>query len=601
MYSGLLQTNQELAKAKELESNALSIGLEQGVKPLQGYLMGVAAEKKQRENDLKEDQRLAIDQMNMMADTSGLLGDYEPIVTGLAQTTKNMLNNIAKDESLSQYEKAAQYKEAVDKFNKQVSKYSGDQEIVAGITGQYAKGTFSQAINMQGDDYKIGKALSSGNYKIQGDRYIIEGLTDPNVDSNRLKNLYIPENNEAAEKYSSQFGALGLATDDPKKLDAGARQLSMLAGNTQQATEALAVLGVDPAVLYANKEDNIYKTNGEFDLAKMQEEIYKLGLAKSKLTFIEKTPPIIKASTAQLMAKDAKFIIEDAMTSGNFSFLMSKNAKFSGQQIVDATFSGGKLSITTEDKEGFGVPALKTIDLNTALGRKQVGEIILSQAPGSQSVRGEAVSLFNNSFNQIEEEEETKTNTITNTEAYKAGVLKNGQVDLGGYDFTITNLSTDTISDEEDKLGKRREYRAASSTPGSTISTVTYENSPLSSKKKLSEQEFLNLKSDFELTYGDYNDQNLAKFRQDKEGLSDKQIRLRQLDSAVALNIDNEGSVNDSVLEELGVTDTEKRQLRGIKNMTVKDLLKQLYVINADTGTYDSLLASLEPNRDFEN
>ena len=601
MYSGLLQTNQELAKAKELESNALSIGLEQGVKPLQGYLMGIANEKKQRETDLKEDQKLAIDQMNMMADTSGLLGDYEPIVTGLAQTTKNMLNNIAKDESLSQYEKAAQYKEAVDKFNKQVSKYSGDQEIVAGITGQYAKGTFSQAINMQGDDYKIGKALSSGNYKIQGDRYIIEGLTDPNVDSNRLKNLYIPENNEAAEKYSSQFGALGLATDDPKKLDAGARQLSMLAGNTQQATEALAVLGVDPAVLYANKEDNIYKTNGEFDLAKMQEEIYKLGLAKSKLTFIEKTPPIIKASTAQLMAKDAKFIIEDAMTSGNFSFLMSKNAKFSGQQIVDATFSGGKLSITTEDKEGFGVPALKTIDLNTALGRKQVGEIILSQAPGSQSVRGEAVSLFNNSFNQIEEEEETKTNTITNTEAYKAGVLKNGQVDLGGYDFTITNLSTDTISDEEDKLGKRREYRAASSTPGSTISTVTYENSPLSSKKKLSEQEFLNLKSDFELTYGDYNDQNLAKFRQDKEGLSDKQIRLRQLDSAVALNIDNEGSVNDSVLEELGVTDTEKRQLRGIKNMTVKDLLKQLYVINADTGTYDSLLASLEPNRDFEN
>ena len=34
MYSGLLQTNQELAKAQELESNALSIGLEQGLKPL---------------------------------------------------------------------------------------------------------------------------------------------------------------------------------------------------------------------------------------------------------------------------------------------------------------------------------------------------------------------------------------------------------------------------------------------------------------------------------------------------------------------------------------------------------------------------------------
>jgi len=601
MYSGLLQTNQELAKAQEVESNALSIGLEQGVKPLQGYLMGIANEKKQRETDLKEDQKLAIDQMNMMADTSGLLGDYEPIVTGLAQTTKNMLNNIAKDESLSQYEKAAQYKEAVDKFNKQVSKYSGDQEIVAGITGQYAKGAFSQAINMQGDDYKIGKALSSGNYKIQGDKYIIEGLTDPNVDSNRLKNLYIPENNEAADKYAGQFGALGLATDDPKKLKAGARQLSMAAGNTQQATEALASMGVDSAELYSNAKENRFKTNGEFDLAKMQEEIYKIGLERANLTFIEKTPPIIKASTAELMAKDAGFIINDAMGSGDFSFLMSKNAKFNGEQILDANYSNGILSIATKDKDGDASAAFKTINLNTANGQKQVGEIILGQAPGSQSVKGEAVTLFNNSFNKLKEEEENGPNTITNTEAYKAGVLKNGQVDLDGYDFTITNLSTDTISNEEDKFGKRREYRTASSTPGSTISTVTYENSPLSSKKKLSEQEFLALKSDFELTYGDYNDQNLAKFKQDKEGLSDKQIRLRQLDSAVALNIDNKGKVNDSVLEELGVTEKEKSKLKGIKNLTISELLKQLYVINADTGTYDSLLASLEPNRDFEN
>ena len=181
--------------------------------------MGVANEKKERENQLKDDQRLAIDQMNMMADTSGLLGDYEPIVTGLAQTTKNTLNDIAKDESLSQYEKAAKYRDAVDKFNKQVSKYSSDQKIIAGVTGQYAKGAFSQAINMKGDDYIIGKALSSGNYKIQGDKYIIEGLKDSNVDTNRLKQLYLPENNATAEKYSSQFAALGMATDDMKKVE----------------------------------------------------------------------------------------------------------------------------------------------------------------------------------------------------------------------------------------------------------------------------------------------------------------------------------------------------------------------------------------------
>ena len=48
LYSGLLQTNQELAKARELEANALSIGLEQGVKPLQQTLLAQAQEEQKR-------------------------------------------------------------------------------------------------------------------------------------------------------------------------------------------------------------------------------------------------------------------------------------------------------------------------------------------------------------------------------------------------------------------------------------------------------------------------------------------------------------------------------------------------------------------------
>lgn len=43
MYSGLLQTNQELAKAKAEASAGVGKGLAEGFKPLQGYLMGVAA------------------------------------------------------------------------------------------------------------------------------------------------------------------------------------------------------------------------------------------------------------------------------------------------------------------------------------------------------------------------------------------------------------------------------------------------------------------------------------------------------------------------------------------------------------------------------
>jgi hypothetical protein len=403
MYSGLLQTNQELAKAKEFEANAVSTGLEQGVKPLQGYLMGVAAEKKQRENDLKEDQRLAIDQMNMMADTSGLLGDYEPIVTGLAQTTKNALNDIAKDESLSQYEKAAKYKETVDKFNKQVSKYSSDQEIIAGVTGQYAKGAFSQAINMKGDDYIIGKALSSGNYKIQGDKYIIEGLKDSNVDTNRLKQLYLPENNAAAEKYSSQFAALGMATDDMKKVESGSRTLAMSASNTRDAAEALATMGVDSGELYLDSKENKFKTNGEFDLAKMQEEIYKRGLEKANLTFIAKTPPIIQPSSEEIMANDTYNTIQRAIKSEDFSWVASQNAKFGGEQIIGTSYdkSTGILSFSVKGPEGDAVNALETLNLNTRDGKQALGKLMLNQLKGTGKDIMKSQSIFVEIFDNL--------------------------------------------------------------------------------------------------------------------------------------------------------------------------------------------------------
>jgi len=194
LYSGLLQTNQELAKAKELEANALSIGLEQGVKPLQGYLMGVAQEEKERENQLKQDQKLAIDQLNMMSDTSSLLGDFDSVITADAYITKNLLNDIAKDESLNQYEKAAKYKEAVDKFNKKVSKFSADQELIANYTGRIAKGNISGGVDITSDDYKIAKALEENM------------IVEKDNSHEELKNIQDQDQRNLADEINRAFG-----------------------------------------------------------------------------------------------------------------------------------------------------------------------------------------------------------------------------------------------------------------------------------------------------------------------------------------------------------------------------------------------------------
>ena len=86
-----------------------------------------------RDERVVSDENVAVDQSywNNTAD-----GSFANVLTANGFTR----DDIAKDENLNQYEKMAKYKEAVDAFNKRVSKYSGDQEIIAGLTGRFAIG-----------------------------------------------------------------------------------------------------------------------------------------------------------------------------------------------------------------------------------------------------------------------------------------------------------------------------------------------------------------------------------------------------------------------------------------------------------------------------
>lgn len=588
MYSGLLQTSSELARAEEAMAGAASKGLEEGVKPLQGYLMGVAAKEQERLDQLKADQGLAIDYMNTMADTSGLLGEFEGPIAQFAIETKNKLNGIAKNESLGQYEKAAAYKEAVDAFNKKAMSFSGDQEIMAKLTGTFAKNELSGAVNIDSKEYKIAKAFAHGNFKIKNGKYIIDGVGE--VDSNDLKNLYLPSKTIDANKTSATIAALGSATTNRADLDRDLREFALNVGTVETAQQLL-VDGLN--VPYTEVQGK--------SLQELQDLIVNKSNTIATKAFIEAKPPALKLSEGQLMGRDTYALVQNSIDTGSYNNFVG--GKIAGETITNVKKEGGLLVFDVINNKGEEIRSSSSLNPNNINDRIKLGQILIEHTKGTPSELLKATNTLRALYNQPIKEEESKTtvNNIVDTEVYKPGVLKGGQVDLQGYDFTITNLPTDTITDEEEKFGKKRESRAAGLTPGSTISTVTYENSPLSSKKKISEQEFLDLKSDFEFTYKDYNEQNLAKFRQDKEGLSDKQIRLRQLDAYIAQNVDNNNRITNDMLKTLGVTEKEKEQLKGIKNITVEDLLRQLYVINSDSRTYNSLLASIEPNRDFED
>jgi hypothetical protein len=381
MYSGLLQTNQELAKAKELESNALSIGLEQGAKPLQRYLMGLANEEKERENQLKKGQELAIDNLNKMSDTSSLLGDFDTIITSDAQTTKDLLNNIAKDESLSQYEKAAKYKEAVDSFNKKVARYSADQELIAGITGKIAKGNISGGVDITGDNYKIAQALSSGNFKIQGDKYIIEGLQDSNVDSNRLKNLTIAEKTFDANKVSGSIAALGSATTNREDLKRDLQEYALNVGDIETARSLL----IDGNL--ATRKDLEGK-----DLLGLQTLIAERGYKIADKAFIAAKPAAIKLSDGQIMGKDSYALLENSISTSDFSNFIGGEIN-PGESISGFQMDGNKVKFLVVKKGSDDDPVVgATYNLNDIGQKVALGKILIDH---TKATAGESLKALN--------------------------------------------------------------------------------------------------------------------------------------------------------------------------------------------------------------
>ena len=306
--------------------------------------------------------------------------------------------------------------------------------------------------------------------------------------------------------------------------------------------------------------------------------------------FIEAKPPALKLSEGQVMGRDTYALVQNSIDTGSYNNFIG--GKIAGETITNVKKEGGLLVFDVINNKGEEIRSSSSLNPNNINDRIKLGQILIEHTKGTPSELLKATNTLRGLYNQPIKEEEGKStvSNIVDTEVYKPGVLKGGQVDLQGYDFTITNLSTDTIPEPQPEISPGRQG-------GKSLAI----NSAFTNKNSITLEEHNKRKEEYRLQYGDYNEQDLAKFRQDKEGLSDKQIRLRTLDAYIPMYKDSNEKASSETLSILNVTDEEKSKLKGIKNITISELLKKLYVINADIGTYDSLLASLEPNRDFED
>tara|TARA_Y100000592_G_scaffold95842_1_gene163170 strand:+ start:1810 stop:3639 length:1830 start_codon:yes stop_codon:yes gene_type:complete len=387
LYSGLLQTNQELAKARELEANALSIGLEQGVKPLQQTLLAQAQEEQKRLDKLDLDQANATEYMQLMSDTSGLLGEYEPLMTQLAKETKFKLNEIATDESLNTFEKAAAYKEAVDSFNKTASTFGRDQEIAANLNKAIIEGNISGSVDVNGEDYKIASAIATGKFKVTRNGYQIEGV-DGLVNSQKLRSIILDKRELDPDKFSGTIAGIGAATTNAKDLERDLRVFAAKFGTIKSAQQAL----IDGLGLKLNDISNLTT------LEQLQDEIVKRSNTIAQRGFIEAKPPVIQPSSSDIMGRQSYNLVQNSIDTGNYNIY--SGGEIGGETISNAAINPetGLIEFDVFDNKGKLIRSQTKLNPRDPADRIALGTILINQTKTTPTVAGDALGVLRNLY-----------------------------------------------------------------------------------------------------------------------------------------------------------------------------------------------------------
>jgi len=200
---------------RNLIAGAAALAQSQAAKSL-GFGAGLAQEatriasdiikrEEERKAQVKNDMNLAAQFIGKMASTGAASGQYKSILTSEAMATKNRLNEIALDKSLNAVEKAAEYTKAVDEYNVLASTYAGDQEKLIALQSVVRAGNYSNTVNRNTEEFKIARALGTGDYEIVKDGYMVDGKKITSAELNNYIGLYKPKNVEGFATFDGQL------------------------------------------------------------------------------------------------------------------------------------------------------------------------------------------------------------------------------------------------------------------------------------------------------------------------------------------------------------------------------------------------------------
>ena len=191
-----------LAQSESMLGSALGAGLTQEATRIADDII---KKENERQAQVKNDMNLAAQFIGKMASTGTAAGQYKNILTTEGIATKNKLNQIALDPSLNAVEKAAAYTKAVDEYNVLASTYAGDQEKLVALQGVVRAGNYSNTVDRNTEEFKIARALGTGNYEIVKDGYMVNGKKITSAELDQYVGLYEPKNTEGFATFNSQL------------------------------------------------------------------------------------------------------------------------------------------------------------------------------------------------------------------------------------------------------------------------------------------------------------------------------------------------------------------------------------------------------------
>jgi len=185
-----------LAQSQAAKSLGFGAGLVQEAARIQ---QDIAQKTNERRAVLRQDMNNAANFITRMASLDKVSGQYHAVLTKEAQATRDALNKIAIDKTLSSSEKIAEYSRLTDEYNALAAGFGADQGKLSQFQANIAQGLTSETLNLADEDTAIARGLGTGNYEITKDGYNVS--YDINGESKKML-VKSPDVDKYINKYS---------------------------------------------------------------------------------------------------------------------------------------------------------------------------------------------------------------------------------------------------------------------------------------------------------------------------------------------------------------------------------------------------------------